>query len=156
MNVCPVTNTPGLNPGVAGKIGQPLCLMSPIGRKALGVKLDFTPPCTFAAAPHLLVIPRRLCRVLSIPSTFDSPTPASYLGFRLRRSRSARYREPRTSASAYGIGRSARYRRHGKLALAGRSVDQREEDELMVQWPKYTLEDYGFAWEHVPRAEYYL
>ena len=45
---------------------------------------------------------------------------------------------------------------HGKLALTGQSVDQQEEDELMVQWPKYTLEDYGFAWERVPQAEYYL
>ena len=46
--------------------------------------------------------------------------------------------------------------RHGKLALTGRSVDQREEDELMAQWPKYTLEDYGFTWGRVPRSEYYL
>ena len=46
--------------------------------------------------------------------------------------------------------------RHGKLALAGRSVDQREEDELMANWPKYTLEDYGFTWDRVPRDRYYL
>ena len=46
--------------------------------------------------------------------------------------------------------------RHSKLALAGRSVEQREEDELMAQWPKYTLEDYGFTWERVPRDAYYL
>jgi len=42
--------------------------------------------------------------------------------------------------------------RHGKLALAGRSVDQREEDDIQIQWPKYTLEDYGFTWERIPRA----
>ncbi len=35
--------------------------------------------------------------------------------------------------------------RHSKLALAGRSVDQREEDELMTNLHKYTLEDYGFT-----------
>ena len=46
--------------------------------------------------------------------------------------------------------------RHGKLALAGRSVDQCEEDELMANWPKYTLEDYGFTWDRVPRDRYYL
>ena len=40
--------------------------------------------------------------------------------------------------------------RHGKLALAGRSVDQREEDELMTNWPKYTLEDYGFTVTRIP------
>jgi hypothetical protein len=34
--------------------------------------------------------------------------------------------------------------RHSKLALAGRSVDQREEDELVTNVP-YTLEDYGFT-----------
>jgi len=42
--------------------------------------------------------------------------------------------------------------RHGKLALAGRSVDQREEDDIQIQWPKYTLEDYSFTWEHLPRT----
>ena len=41
--------------------------------------------------------------------------------------------------------------RHGKLALAGRSVDQREEDELLTNWPKYTLEDYGFTVTRLPR-----
>ena len=41
--------------------------------------------------------------------------------------------------------------RHGKIALAGRSVDQREEDELMTNWPKYTLEDYGFTVTRLPR-----
>ena len=41
--------------------------------------------------------------------------------------------------------------KHSKLALAGRSADQREEDELMANWPKYTLEDYGFTWERIPR-----
>ena len=41
--------------------------------------------------------------------------------------------------------------RHGKLALAGRSVDQREEDELLTNWPKYTLEDYGFTVTRIPR-----
>jgi len=35
--------------------------------------------------------------------------------------------------------------RHGKLALAGRSVDQREDDEVLALMPKYTLEDYGFT-----------
>ena len=35
--------------------------------------------------------------------------------------------------------------RHSKLALAGRSVDQQEEDELLTTLPKYTLEDYGFT-----------
>ena len=39
---------------------------------------------------------------------------------------------------------------HGKLALAGRSVDQREEDELLTNWPKYTLEDYGFTMTCLP------
>ena len=34
--------------------------------------------------------------------------------------------------------------RHSKLALAGRLVDQREEDELLKFIP-YTLEDYGFT-----------
>jgi hypothetical protein len=34
--------------------------------------------------------------------------------------------------------------KHSKLALAGRSIDQREEDELMTFVP-YTLEDYGFT-----------
>jgi len=34
--------------------------------------------------------------------------------------------------------------RHAKLALAGRSVDQRDEDELLTFVP-YTLEDYGFT-----------
>jgi len=38
--------------------------------------------------------------------------------------------------------------RHSKLALAGRSVDQREEDELMTSLHKYTLEDYGFTVTH--------
>ena len=105
--------------------------MSPIGRKALGVELDSTPPCTFAAAPtcsssplssvpcvkhtehirpaYSSLVPRlpltalvevldiaarhppSLCHVFSIPSTFDPPTPASYLSFHLRRGRSARY-----------------------------------------------------------------
>jgi hypothetical protein len=41
--------------------------------------------------------------------------------------------------------------RHGKLALAGRSVDQREEDELMTNWPRYMLEDYGFMVTRLPR-----
>ena len=45
--------------------------------------------------------------------------------------------------------------RHGMLTLAGRSVDQWEEDELLTQWPKYTLEDHGFTWERVPQAVYY-
>ena len=45
---------------------------------------------------------------------------------------------------------------HGKLALAGRSVDQQEEDELRANWPKYTLEDYGFTWECIPQAEYHF
>jgi hypothetical protein len=40
--------------------------------------------------------------------------------------------------------------RHTKLALAGRSVDQREEDELMTFVP-YTLEDYGFTVTSVNR-----
>ena len=40
--------------------------------------------------------------------------------------------------------------RHSKLALAGRSVDQREEDELLKFVP-YTLEDYGFTVTKVPR-----
>ena len=35
--------------------------------------------------------------------------------------------------------------RHSKLALAGRSVEQREEDGLLTNLPKYTLEDYGFT-----------
>src|SRR5258708_9297325 len=34
--------------------------------------------------------------------------------------------------------------RHAKITLAGRSVDQREEDDLMTNVP-YTLEDYGFT-----------
>jgi hypothetical protein len=34
--------------------------------------------------------------------------------------------------------------KHGKIALAGRSVDQRKEDDLMTTIP-YTLEDYGFT-----------
>ena len=38
--------------------------------------------------------------------------------------------------------------RHSKLALAGRSVDQREEDELRESLQKYTLEDYGFTMTH--------
>ena len=46
--------------------------------------------------------------------------------------------------------------RHGKLALAGQSVDQREEDELMASWQKYTLEDYGFTWDRIPQDRYYL
>ena len=38
---------------------------------------------------------------------------------------------------------------HSKLALAGRSVDQREEDKLLKFIP-YTLEDYGFTVMKVP------
>jgi len=34
--------------------------------------------------------------------------------------------------------------RHAKIALAGRSVDQQEEDDLMTN-VAYTLEDYGFT-----------
>ena len=43
--------------------------------------------------------------------------------------------------------------RHSKLALAGRSVDQREEDELLTNLPKYTLEDYGFTVTRQSRKE---
>src|SRR5258706_3967672 len=35
--------------------------------------------------------------------------------------------------------------RHGKLALAGRTVDLREDNEVLALMPKYTLEDYGFT-----------
>jgi len=34
---------------------------------------------------------------------------------------------------------------HGKLALAGWSVDQWEDNEVLALMPKYTLEDYGFT-----------
>ena len=34
---------------------------------------------------------------------------------------------------------------HAKLALAGRSIDQREEDKLLTHIVPYTLEDYGFT-----------
>jgi len=46
--------------------------------------------------------------------------------------------------------------RHSKLALAGRSVDQREEDELLTNLPKYTLEDYGFTVTHSSRVDPFL
>ena len=46
--------------------------------------------------------------------------------------------------------------RHSKLALAGRSVDQREEDELLTNLPKYTLEDYGFTVTRRSRADPFL
>ena len=45
--------------------------------------------------------------------------------------------------------------RHSKLALAGRSVDQREEDELLTIVP-YTLEDYGFTVTRQSRADPFL
>jgi len=46
--------------------------------------------------------------------------------------------------------------RHSKLALAGRSVDQREEDELLTNLPRYTLEDYGFTVTRSSRADPFL
>jgi len=46
--------------------------------------------------------------------------------------------------------------RHSKLALGGRSVDQREEDELLTNLPRYTLEDYGFTVTRSSRADPFL
>jgi len=46
--------------------------------------------------------------------------------------------------------------RHSKLALAGRSVDQREEDELMTSLQKYTLEDYRFTVTHRSQVDPFL
>jgi len=46
--------------------------------------------------------------------------------------------------------------RHSKLALAGRSVDQREEDELLTNVPRYTLEDYGFTVTRQSRDDPFL
>ena len=40
--------------------------------------------------------------------------------------------------------------RHAKIALGGKSVDQREEDDLMRNVVPYTLEDYGFTVTRVP------
>jgi len=45
--------------------------------------------------------------------------------------------------------------RHAKLALAGRSFDQQEEDELLMIIP-YTLEDYGFTVTCRSRADPFL
>jgi len=46
--------------------------------------------------------------------------------------------------------------RHSKLALAGRSVDQREEDELLTNLQRYTLEDYGFTVTRQSRDDPFL
>jgi len=43
--------------------------------------------------------------------------------------------------------------RHSKIALAGWSVDQQEEDELKESLHKYTLEDYGFTVTRQSRAD---
>ena len=85
MNVCPVATPPDSNPVSLVKFGQPLRLMSPIGRKAMGVKLDFTPPRVFAAAPT--------CLSLFLSSVSSR---SAY------RAHSTRLLQPRTSASTYG------------------------------------------------------
>ena len=89
MNSSPGDFSPAFGRVSPERFGQPLCLMSPIGRKA-SVEGGIFPlrPCTFAAAPHIALIPH--------DDLFSAPTAVF-----AKTSRSPRY-SLASSASAYG------------------------------------------------------
>ena len=77
---------------VTSLIGQPLCLMSPLGQKAfVGGTWPPPQPHTFTTVPIAHPPCHCLCLMFSIPSTHGLPTPASYLGFCLQHSHGAQY-----------------------------------------------------------------
>ena len=92
MNVCPVTTPPASGPVSPVKLWTAIVPDEPYRAKGAGSEVGLHPTLHIRSLPPLARHPPSLCRVFSIPSTFDPPTPASYLGFRSRQGRSARYR----------------------------------------------------------------
>ena len=90
--ICLVTIPPDSTPVLPVRIWTAIVPDEPYRVKGAGSGVGLYPTLHIRCCPHLLVIPLVVCvLVFSIPSTFDLPTPALYLGFHLQQSWSVQY-----------------------------------------------------------------